>query len=396
MLVHRGLRQTGNSVRIRVTNGRVLRTNDAPAVGEVAVEGGRIVEAASGGGLLLDAAGLLVLPGIVDVHGDAFERSLMPRPGVTFDHAIALREADRTLAAHGVTTAYLSLTATWEPGLRSLESGRAMVAALTSARANLAVEHRLHVRWETFALDTLDDVIDWLDLDPKPLLSFNDHTDQTLSQRTDPKKLAKWAERSGLSQTDYLALVDRVASRRDEVAPAIARLAGEGRRRGIVMMSHDDRSLQGRNVYRELGATVVEFPLTRPVIEDARARGEATVLGAPNVLRGGSHTGALDAAAMIDEGLCSVLASDYFYPAQLMAAFKLVRERGQKLERVWPLVSTDAARAAGLTERGTIAPGQRADIVVVDDRGSVPEVVATIVAGRLVHLTRGEIVAVAA
>ena len=378
---------------ISVTNGKVLRADGTLEVGEVALEGGSIVDAAAGGGgLRLDATGLVVLPGIVDVHGDAFERSLMPRPGVTFDYAIALREADRTLAAYGVTTAYLSLTATWEPGLRSLDAGRAMVAALMVERGRFAIDHRLHVRWETFALDAIDDVLGWLDLDPKPLLSFNDHTTQTLANRTDPKKLAKWAERSGIAQAEYLALVDRVAARRDEVAPAIARLAAEGRRRGIVMMSHDDRTLDGRAAYRELGAMVTEFPLTRPVIEDAVARGEATVLGAPNVLRGGSHTGALDAAAMIDEGLCTVLASDYFYPAQLIAAFKLVAGRGHDLARIWPLVSANAAHAAGLPDRGTIAAGKRADVILVDARGSVPEVIATIVGGRLVHLARGEIV----
>ncbi|MEZ5844616.1 MAG: alpha-D-ribose 1-methylphosphonate 5-triphosphate diphosphatase [Hyphomicrobiaceae bacterium] len=382
-------------MNISIRNGRVL-SESAPMMTDIDVAEGRIAgtdeRCGTGRRLVLDAAGLLVLPGIVDLHGDAFERSLMPRPGVMIDYAVALREADRTLAAFGVTTAFLSLTATWEPGLRSLEAGRRMVAALTAERARLAVDHRLHVRWETYALDAMDDVIGWLDLDPAPVLSFNDHTGQTLDNRTDPKKLAKWGERAGLSPSEYLALVERVAARGHEVGPAIARLAAEGRRRGIVMMSHDDRTLEGRAFYRELGATVAEFPMTRPVIEDAARRGEPTVLGAPNVLRGGSHNGMLGAAEMIEAGVCDVLASDYFYPAQLLAAFKLAREHGHALGRIWPLVSANAARAARLDDRGDIAPGRRADIILVDDSGAVPEVVATIAAGRLVHLTRGEIV----
>ena len=380
-------------MKISIVNGHVLPASGPPVRASLAVADGVVVgePILAGPALRLDATGLLVLPGIVDIHGDAFERSLMPRPGVMIDHAIALGEADRIMVAHGITTAYLSLTATWEPGLRSLQSARDTIAALLHNRSRLSADHLLHVRWETFALDALEDVIGWLDLAPKPLLSFNDHTTQTLANRTDPKKVAKWAERSGLRPAEYLALVEHVAARAGEVPGAIERLAAEARGRRIVMMSHDDRLREDRARFRALGTTIAEFPLTRTVIEDATAHGEPTVLGAPNVLRGGSHTGALTATEMIEAGLCSVLASDYFYPAQVMAAFKLVRDGRQTLEQVWPLVSRNPAEAAGLTDRGTLSPGQRADVIVVDDRGSVPEVVATLAGGRLVHLARGEI-----
>jgi alpha-D-ribose 1-methylphosphonate 5-triphosphate diphosphatase len=173
----------------------------------------------------------------------------------------------------------------------------------------------------------------------------------------------------------------------------MTRLAAEGRKRGIVMLSHDDRTLEDRAFYRRLGATVAEFPLTDVAIRDAKSHGEPTVLGAPNVLRGGSHTGALSATAMVEAGLCDVLASDYYYPAPFLAAFKLVRERDLPLGRVWPLVSRNAARAVGLDDRGELMPGQRADLILVDDRKPVPDVVATFAAGRLVHLARDIIAA---
>lgn len=336
----------------------------------------------------LDARGLKVLPGIIDLHGDGFERSLMPRPGVHFDHALALNEVDRVMVSHGITTGYLGLTVSWEPGLRCLEASRRTVAAVTEMRPGLAADFRLQIRWETFAIDAVDTIIGWLDDPVAPILAFNDHTTQTLNNRTDPKKVQKWAERSGLTTSAYLALVEQVSARQDEVPIALGRLAAAGRHRGTVMLSHDDRTLDDRAYYRRLGATVAEFPLTDVAIRDAHEHREATVLGAPNVLRGGSHTGALGATEMVLAGLCDVLASDYYYPAPLACAFKLVREHGLPLGRVWPLVSENAARAVRLFDRGTLAAGQRADIILVDDRSPVPTVVATFTAGRLVHLAR--------
>jgi alpha-D-ribose 1-methylphosphonate 5-triphosphate diphosphatase len=112
------------------------------------------------------------------------------------------------------------------------------------------------------------------------------------------------------------------------------------------------------------------------------------VFGAPNVVRGGSHTGWTRASDMIAKGLCSVLASDYYYPAQLLAAFRLADDGILPLAEAWQLISAAPARATGLTDRGVLAAGQRADIILVDDKMPLrPRVVAVIAAGRLVHLT---------
>lgn len=375
---------------LAIRNGSVLLASGETVVADVEIADGRIAEVghAVGGGRTLDASGLLVLPGIVDVHGDGFERSIMPRPGVSFDHAVAFGEADRVMVAYGITTGYLGLTLSWEPGLRSLAAGREIMTALAAARQGFAADLRVQIRWETYALDAVDDIIGWLDGRPTPVLAFNDHTTKTLESRRDTKKLNKWAERCGLTVEGYLALAEEVAAGRAKIPAAMEKLAAAARTRGIVMLSHDDQTTEDRAFYRRLGCSVAEFPLTRAAIEDAKAHREPTVLGAPNVLRGGSHTGALGATEMVEAGLCDVLASDYYYPSPLMAAFKLVRENGLAIGRVWPLVSTNAARAMGLDDRGVIAPGQRADIVVVDASGPLPQAVATLVEGRLVHLAR--------
>ena len=129
-----------------------------------------------------------------------------------------------------------------------------------------------------------------------------------------------------------------------------------------------------------------EFPLTLETAAEARAAGEHVILGAPNVVRGGSHNGALDATTAVRDGLCSVLASDYHYPSPLHAAFRLASPDDAGFAKVWHLVSANAAAAAGLSDRGRLEEGKRADLILVDAKDMRhPKVMATFVGGRLVY-----------
>jgi alpha-D-ribose 1-methylphosphonate 5-triphosphate diphosphatase len=192
----------------------------------------------------------------------------------------------------------------------------------------------------------------------------------------------------------FLSLVERTRARASEVPASIERLAEAATASGVPLLSHDDTSPAQRGWFRALGCSLAEFPTTVATAEDAAREGDDIVLGAPNVVRGGSHTGWIDATEMIGRGLCSVLASDYYYPAPLLAAFALSRRGVLPLERAWMLVSQTPARAVELVDRGEIAPGQRADLIVVDaSEQDRPQVVATIVAGRIVHLARADVIA---
>jgi alpha-D-ribose 1-methylphosphonate 5-triphosphate diphosphatase len=153
------------------------------------------------------------------------------------------------------------------------------------------------------------------------------------------------------------------------------------------MASHDDDSLDTRMRFRALGCRISEFPLDEATARGALTTGDVVVLGAPNVIRGGSHAGRLGAAHAVGQGLCSVLTSDYYYPAQLHAAFALVRQGVVPLGPAWDLISANAAAAVGLSDRGAIASGKRADLVLVDDRDpALPSVAATLVAGRAAYV----------
>jgi alpha-D-ribose 1-methylphosphonate 5-triphosphate diphosphatase len=193
-----------------------------------------------------------------------------------------------------------------------------------------------------------------------------------------------------LTREAFLRLVERVRGRGNEVPASIERIARVALQHGIPLLSHDDTTPEQRRWFRALGCRLAEFPTTVETAQEAAAQGDDIVLGAPNVVRGGSHTGWIDAKDMVGRGLCSVLASDYYYPAQLLAALRIAAENVLPLHAAWALVSATAAAAARLSDRGTIAAGLRADLILVDTREERPRVVATIVAGRIVHLVEAD------
>ena len=372
------------------------------------IEAGRItgIDVARDGAAVLPARGRILAPAFVDIHGDAFERQLMPRPGVTVPVEAAMLETDRQLAANGIATAYHALTLSWEPGLRSVDTGWQIVRALESLRPRLTSDNRIQLRWETFCPEAEPLIAHVLAGPDRAALAFNDHTTSALlhpeiavhdrpfdhvddypvtdiTTETFLHKMSERAKRSQMSPGDFVSLVARVWDRRAEVPADIRRIAALARSHGTPMLSHDDSQVETRDWYRDLGATVAEFPMHDRVFLAAREAGDPIVLGAPNAMRGGSHLGSPGAAQMIARGLCDILASDYFYPAMLGAMTRLHADSVAPLPDLWRLVSLNPARAMGLTDRGSIAPGQRADLVLLDwPEGHAPAPLRTWVSGR--------------
>jgi alpha-D-ribose 1-methylphosphonate 5-triphosphate diphosphatase len=376
----------------RETRGLLIRGGDCLVATEGIVAAdircldGKIVEIGTnlppGSDEIVDARGCLVLPGIVDIHGDAFERQMMPRPNTLFPLDMAMLETDRQLAANGITTAFHGITVSWEPGLRSLEQALSIVKAIDDQEADLLVDHRIHIRWETFAIDQVDEVIALFPRAKKPLLAFNDHTSPSIAGARTDIKIRGSADRAFMDINPYMTLLDRAWERRDAVPAAISRISKAARDHHVAMLSHDDRSPLERQIYREMGARVAEFPMNRETAHEAVSAGEDIVLGAPNVVRGGSHNGALSAEEAIADGACSILASDYYYPAPLAAALALQSRGVLPLEQAWALVAATPARASGLHDRGEIAVGLRADLILLPKKHQRPS--ATVVAGEIV------------
>lgn len=380
----------------------------------VRVENGRItaLDGARDGARVVDCRGLILAPALVDIHGDAFERQIMPRPGVFTPIDVALLETDRQLAGSGIATAYHALTLSWEPGLRSVARGTTMIDALGRLAPRLASENRVQLRWETYCFEAMPVIEKCLAAGPTPSLAFNDHTTMAMLDPSVPVQerpfdldpdfpmvdmaspnfvvaMSERAKRSGLSTEAYAELLKERISRRSDVASAIARVAAMGQCARAPMLSHDDSQVESRKFYRNHGARITEFPMRRPVAEAARAAGDWIVFGAPNAARGGSHLGSIGAGEMVAAGLCDILASDYYYPAMLAAVARLRQDGVGTLSQLWKLVSQNPAEASGLCDRGRIEKGKRADIVLIDwPEGAVPAPVLTLRQGRTAFAAR--------
>lgn len=347
---------------------------------------GSIAQQTPESGPCIDAGNLLVLPGIVDIHGDAFERSVMPRPGVSFPYGPALIDVDRQLLAHGITTEFHGVTLSWEGGLRGEAYAIRMFEALAQLQPVLGASHKVHLRFEAYHLAGVETAMQWMKEGRVNLLAINDHLPTLARRMNDDRKLAQYAERAECEMEAFRTRLRNASRHAQDVPAEMSRLIAVARAAHLPVASHDDPDAATRQHYHRQGCGIAEFPLTVEVAALARQLGDETVFGAPNVLRGKSHTGAPNATEMIAAGLCTVLASDYYYPAPLQAAFRLVQLGICDLPAAWHLVSRNPARAAGLRDRGVLMPGMRADAILVDDSDpGLPRVCAAIVNGELRH-----------
>jgi alpha-D-ribose 1-methylphosphonate 5-triphosphate diphosphatase len=351
-----------------LTGAEVLRAGRL-ARDVLAVSGGRIVADPPTGARRVDLSGFRLLPGIVDAHGDGFERHLAPRRGAMADLGAGLDAAEAELAANGITTAVLAQFWSWEGGMRAPAFARRVLAAL-DARADEGTDLRAQLRFETHMLDDYADFEAAVAAHRVAYVVFNDHLPHArLAEGRRPPRLTGQALKSGRSPEAHLALMQRLHARGSEVPAALDALAARLTARGVLLGSHDDRNAEDRALWRARGVRIAEFPETRAAAEAAASAGEAVVMGAPNVVRGGSHDGKVPAADLVADGLVTTLASDYHFPALKQAAMLLAPRHG--LAAAWALISERPAAMLGLADRGRLEPGMRADLVVLDTAGRV-------------------------
>ncbi len=346
----------------------------------VSMGDGRI--AADPVGHTVDLSGYIILPGIVDLHGDGFERHLAPRRGAMKVMDEGLQAVEAELAANGITTAVLAQFLSWEGGLRGPEFADKVFSAIRRNAPALVTDLRAQLRFETHLLDDYPGLPERLAGWGVGYVVFNDHLphDRLAEGRT-PRRMTGQALKAGRSPEAHLALMKALHDRTGQVPAALAGLCADLARMGVQMGSHDDRSSADRAEWRGRGVRIAEFPETLDAAEAARAGGDTIVLGAPNVVRGGSHNGNVSALDLIAMGLCDALASDYHYPSPRRAALMLADSGVLDIEQAWGLVSAGPARVLGLQDRGAIVPGFRADLLVLEAHSR--KVAAVFSAGRV-------------
>lgn len=326
-----------------------------------------------------DATGLWMLPGIVDIHGDAFERMICPRPGVSFPLEMAIAENDRTLLSAGITTFYYSITDSFEPGLRSRETVRKMIDIVLNEMTGLRVDSRVHVRHEQANTVHYNELEQWLETGRIQLLSLNNHLPPT----TDDETLARYTkglrQRIKLPEAEIRTLIEAAMERQAEGLQQIEQLVKTAHQFKIPVASHDDETEADVAVSAQRGVAIAEFPASISLAAQSRAYGAAVLMGAPNLVRGGSHVGYMSVAAAAEAGVLDCLCSDYHYPSLFHAPFKLAELKLMPFELAWKTVSTYPAQAAGIADqKGAIAPGLDADFLLVQPQRSLPSAIAAV------------------
>ena len=344
---------------------------------------GRIVD---GPAPELDLTGYIVLPGIIDLHGDGFERHLTPRPTAPFDKRRALRSAAAELAVNGVTTAWFAQSWSWEGGFRSGQATCDLLAALSAEKVALLADVRVQIRLETHVTEAFAEVEQAVARHGVDYVVFNNHLPEAVQMAdTQPARVAQWAAQTKRSGEEMLAIVRAAQAQGPQVPFALARIAAAFSGLGVRMGSHDDATAEMRGFYRGIGADVCEFPTTFEAARTARAAGEPVLMGAPNVVRLGSQSGNIAAQELIEAGLCDALVSDYYYPALGQAAWHLVDKGVMDLPAAWAMISGKPAQIMGLADRGHLGLGARADLIAVS--AETRQVELTLSAGRLAHLS---------
>ncbi|WP_289081747.1 alpha-D-ribose 1-methylphosphonate 5-triphosphate diphosphatase [uncultured Sulfitobacter sp.] len=339
----------------------------------------------------VDLDGYMIVPGIVDVHGDGFERHLAPRRGAMKTMQEGLVAAEAELAANGITTAVLAQFISWEGGLRGYEFAEQVFGAIQQVSDTLVTDLRGQLRLETHLLDLYADLPQRMQDWGLSYVVFNDHLPHDrLAKGQVPKRMVGQALKAGRNPDDHLRMMQDLHAQSADVPGALDWLCKVLAARGIQMGSHDDTTAEGRALWRKRGVRVAEFPETQEAAEAAAAAGDYVVLGSPNVVRGGSHNGNVSALDLISMGIGGALASDYHYPSPRRAAFMLADRGVLPLAQAWHLVSAGPAAVLGLSDRGVIATGKRADLLVLD--AQTRRVALTMSGGRVSYMS-GDIAA---
>ena len=345
---------------------------DEVQMGSLAVESGRIAGIGSSHSALpqaIDLEGDYLMPGFVEVHTDNFERHLMPRPKVQWAEMPALLAHDAEIAAAGITTVFdaLGVGDADHESLRGRAWGTVLETLDACTAANvLRADHHLHVRCELPAHNTVDLFQPFHGHERLSLISLMDHTPGQRQWEDIEHARIYYTGKKGWSQDKFehqVAHAERLQAQ--YAAPHREYFVDYCRQHGIALASHDDTTVAHVEQAHAEGASMSEFPTTVVAAQAARERGLLTVMGGPNVVRGGSHSGNVAAADLARQGLLDVLSSDYVPGSLLSAVLRLVADDILSLPQAVRIVTRNPARAAGLNDRGAIESGLRADLVQV-------------------------------
>ena len=362
-----------------LTNARLILA-DAVRLGTLVIENGQLVGVEAGLSHVASASdmeGDFLMPGAIDVHTDNLERQVQPRSNARWPSRSAMIAHDAQCAAAGVTTVLDALclgdlgfekgrVTTFHDGVRDLDA--------LADTGLLKSEHFLHLRCELPASDMME-LLDPVAAHPRVrMVSLMDHS-PGMGQYADLDKYRAMRAREGHTAAWIEARILELQAQRSRMRdPNRQALLSRMRPIGTVLASHDDRTVAEVAENHADGIRISEFPVSLEAAAEARRRGMLSIAGAPNIVRGGSHSGNVSAALLVREGVVDALASDYVPSAMIEAAWAATLHAGISLPQAVHLITAGAAAMVGLPDRGSLMPGQRADVVRVREFEGMPVV----------------------
>jgi len=341
----------------------------------------------------IDALGLYALPGLIDLHSDALEHMIEPRPRAVFSFPLSIIEFDKLICSCGITTMYHCVAFVDNDArnreLRKSDQASIVIREINSLAASLRARNRVHGRYDIVSYSSIDIVKRLVQERQIHYLSLMDHTpgQGQFSDVIAYKELNRVSY--GVNDRFLEQMICDRASRKIELEDsAVEELLSLCKSRHISLASHDDDSPEKVSWAQQKGVTVSEFPVSKEAVEAANRAGIAVGFGAPNILRGSSWSNNISAREMLSLGYGDILFSDYVPHALLHAVF-MINELGlRSLPAAVNMATLNPARSVGIHARtGSIEYGKEADLVLVDTRGEVPQIVKTFVAGKEVFST---------
>jgi len=329
-----------------------------------------------------------IVPGFVDLHSDAIEKEIEPRPGARFPIEIAIVELDKKLSMAGITTMYHAVGFNDEElrkGRGTEQSKELIEKIYESNKKHLGVDNLIHARFEITSLTSVLVIKQLIKEKKINMLSFMDHSPGQGQFKT----LELW-KKYHLSAYDINEqeieeyLVNKISKKNNEINNVIEDLANFALSYDIPLLSHDDDSVEKIYMLKNLGVTISEFPLSVEVAKKAKELGIFIGMGAPNVVRKGSQSGNIAARELIKEKVCDYLCSDYHPSSMLLSPYILKEDIGLEIEKGFAMISIVPAKISGCNDRGEIKEGLLADIVIIDE-SYFPKVVLTFKNGKVVY-----------